>query len=348
MVRETPLSPPSESAAGDAAAAALDRRVAEAARVAEGLNAVYRVEFADGRRAALKVATLATDAELLAEARFQRRVADETEVPAPAVLAAVGPEAGPLDAAHFLADYRAGRQVTDALDLSASARERLVVEAGRHLAAIHGVDVAGGFGDLRVVDGALAVGRDRGSAAEWFAERAAEAADRLGGEGWATDDDARFADLVPDVRAAFEGARDVLAGATVSPSPLHEDYRPANLVFAPRDDGDPLTRAVLDFGEPRAGDGLLDLALAEDALVDVPLGGAGRADHLREALRSAYLERRPGVALDERYPCYRLYARARRLGAFDYWVQFAREDDPGAVARRWRAFVRARLGEFDR
>lgn len=33
------------------------------------------------------------------------------------------------------------------------------------------------------------------------------------------------------------------------------------------------------------------------------------------------------------------------LGSFDYWVRFAREDS--AVARRWRSFIHAWLGEVE-
>jgi len=136
-------------------------------------------------------------------------------------------------------------------------------------------------------------------------------------------------------------------GRDVAPAVLHEDYRLANLVLAPVD-ASPLTRAVLDFGGCSTGDGLLDLTHAEDAPVDIPLGGTERAERRREILRSAYVERRgidSDAAFGERYQHYRLYARVWRLALFDYWSAFAREDDPDAVAERFRALVRTRLAD---
>lgn len=151
----------------------------------------------------------------------------------------------------------------------------------------------------------------------------------------------RFADVVPAVRAALSDGPGV---ETPVPALLLTDYRPANLVLGPPG-ATPLTEAVIDVGSGPVGDGVLDLALPEGAPVDVPVGGTERAERLRRTLRTRYRDRRstdltgafaPG-GRDERY---RLYARARRPSAFDYWVQFAREEC--AVARRVRSFVTER------
>ena len=135
----------------------------------------------------------------------------------------------------------------------------------------------------------------------------------------------------------------------VDPAILFGDYRPANLVLASDDQEDPIIRAVIDIGCGPATDGLLDLALAEDALVDIPFGGTERADYLRDRLRASYSARRNADIStfdSDRYTAYRLYARIRRMGTFGYWVQFAREADQDATARRWRSFARDLLREL--
>lgn len=345
MVREEALAPPDREAVVSAAESALDRTVAGATRFEEGLNAVYRLDVPDGDPAVLKAATFATDAELLTEAALLSRVGRETSVPVPAVLATAGPDEGGPGVACYAMRYCRGRRVTDLLELPAAARERLVVESGRHLAAVHGLHVADRFGDLRVADGELAADPGHDSWPAWFDVLAAATADGLLGEGATADPEPRFADLEPAVREALAGGRVAARDGRVRPAVLLGDYRPANLVLAP--DDDPVVSAVLDVGCGPTADGLLDLALAENALVDVPLGGTARADPLRERLRAAYLAARdadPAAPLDgDRYARYRLYAWARRAGAFGYWEQFAREDDPDAAARRWRSAVEALL-----
>lgn len=339
--------PPSVDAVAAAAAAALDREVTDAARVHRGVNAVYRIDFANGDRAALKTPLLPPDAVFLAEPELLRRVARETAVPVPDVLATVEADAGPLAGPFFLTRYAAGRNVDGVLALSAAERERLVREAGRHLAAVHRVRVADGFGDLHLVGGGLTTSPKHDSWGAWFGEMADEAAAGLRGEGRVADPVPRFADLEPAVREALTG--DEIGDRSVAPAVLHNDYRPANLVLAPEGEGPPLARAVLDFGGCATGDGLLDLAHAEDALVDMPLGGTASAETLRDGLRTAYAGERgldPAVAFGERYRRYRLYARVWRLALFEYWAEFAREDDATAVAARWRAFVRELLAEI--
>ena len=348
VTREERRDPPSTDAVAAAAAAALDREVTGATRVHEGVNAVYRIEAADGGRAALKTPLLPDDDAFLAEPEILSRVARETAVPVPEVLAAVAADAGALTGPFFLTQYVAGRPVDGVLALSAAERERLVREAGRHLAAVHRLSVADGFGDLRAVDGGLTTSPGYDSWREWFDKMAGEAAAGLNGAARVTDPDPRFADLEQTVGGAMTG--DWSGDRRVAPAVLHNDYRPANLVFTAESDASPLVRAVLDFGGCVTGDGLLDLAHAEDALVDMPLGGTANAAALREGLRTAYVEERgldPAVAFGKRYSRYRLYARIWRLRLFEYWVEFAREDEADAVATRWRAFVRDRLAESD-
>lgn len=364
MGRESPLEHPSTDAVAGAASRVLGRPVAAVAPVDEGLNAVYRVSFDDDEppdAGVLKLATFADDAAYLPEPRLFSLLAD-APVPVPEVLATETR----LDAAFGVTSYREGRSVTDVLALSPEGRERLVSEAGRHLAAIHDAGVLdhvstpdGAYGDLRLQeadpDVPLVVGSNATDSAvtahEGWPDRFAVVVDRaaagLAGESYTSGGLDRFADLAPVVRDAVAATP---LPATLPVATLHGDYRPANLVFAPADDAAPLVRAVLDFGSPETGDGLFDLALAENALVGVPLGGTDRGEYLARALRESYAAHRD-VAVGDRlglggggqpdvvYRTYLLVARAKRTGAFDYFERFAREGDDAAVARRFRSGV---------
>lgn len=360
MVRDDPLDWPDPAKAATAAERALDRPVTDATTIEEGVNAAYRLELADGTAVVLKAATLATDEEFWPEPHVLAHVGRETTIPVPEVLATIAPKGSlasdetaapgenPLGVAAFVSRYCEGRHETDVLELSHEAHEQLVREIGQYLAKLHDLSLADGFGNLRVEDGRFTVPNARDSWEEWFGELADDSLAGLVGEGLLMDDDPRFADLEPAVRDALEGFPPGDAGREIDPVVLHGDPRPANLVLAP-DDADQIVRAVIDFGG-QTGDSLLELARAEDALVDVPLGGTDRADHLRRRLREAYRTTRDapvGDRFDAVYPYYRLYARTRSLAAFDFWAQFAREDDPDAIARRWRAFVRSRVAEVE-
>lgn len=306
----------------------------------EGLNAVYRVDRVEAAPVVVKTATVSTDRELLTEAAVLSRLEAATDLPVPTVHATVEPETGPLDLAALVLEYRSGLTEPDLLSLSPAARERLVVEAGRHLAGIHGVRLADGFGPLDLRDGTLTV-EPAHDWPDWFRALADDTVAGLRGEGLTTDDHPRFADLAPVVGTALDGP---LGDRNPEPALLIGDYRPANLRLAP--DSTPVVRAVLDPGHGPTADGLLDLALAENAFVDIPLGSTDRADRLRARLRTAYCSRRgtdPAVLEGERYARYRLYAWARRMAAFDYWSGLARGTDTDATAGRCRRAVERRL-----
>lgn len=341
MVRDPPLDPPSPAAAVDAAAAVLDREVASATPIDEGVNAVYRVDLADGERLVLKAATVSEDEDARPEPRVLSRVAAQAGVPVPDVVAAVGPADSPLGVAFYLMECVEGQRNPRAKNLGCARHERVVAASGRHLAGIHGVDVPERAGRLRVVDGDLRVPDPADSWASRFAALASDRVEKVRGEGYLADGDARFADLAPRAADALDGFADALETPAV-PVLLHGDYRPDNLVLAPPGDR-PAIRAVVDVGGD-VGDGLFDLALAEQSLVDVPVTDPDRAADLRATLREAYRDHRAvdEAAFERRYPYYRLYALVKYLGAFDYFVQFAPGDDE-ATASRWRAAFEDRL-----
>jgi aminoglycoside phosphotransferase (APT) family kinase protein len=338
MVRDTPLDSPSEATGADAARAALDRAVESVTTIDAGLNATYRVDLAGGDRFVMKVATFAANEDALPEVRVLHRLDRDSPVPVPSVEAVSTAGDGPLDPVWYLMEYCDGRTDVHARTLAPDTHERVVAEAGRHLAGIHSLAVGERVGRLRAVDGGLRVTDPyenwRAEFREWWQIQV----DRLRGEFVTADPDARFADCAPAVADAFAQ----FPADDAAPVLLHGDFRPANLVLAPPGDR-PAVRAVIDVGTD-VGDGLLDLALAETALADVPVADPGRAADLRTAFRDAYRDHRDvdAAAFERRYPFYRLYALAKYMGAFGYFEQFA-PGSPDAVADRWRAALDERL-----
>ena len=338
MVRDVPREPASSEAIADLVESHLGWTVSAVTRFEEGLNAVYLVDGNDGDSVVVKTATVVSDEALLVEATLLSAIAAETDVPVPTVIETFEHGETPLDFAAFVMEYRPGRTVTDIHDLSTNAQERLIVEAGHHHAALHGARIVDGFGPLLLSNGVVVADPAYPSWDAWFEARIEQALDGMRGVGVTKDSRPQFSDLESDVRSIL--VRETSTTSEVVPAIFFGDYRPANLVLSATDESQPLVKAVVDVGAGPTGDGLLDLALAEDALVDIPFGGTDRVDQLRTRLRDAYSETRhvdADVFETDQYTRYRLYARARRMGSFGYWGQFAHEDDREAAARRWRS-----------
>lgn len=342
MTREAPLEEPSPAVVMRVVDRAIDAEVTAASRVEEGLNAIYRVQARSGRSWILKLATFNDAAELRVEAHILERIQAETDVPTPALVGTFESATTVLPAFAYLMTPVNGRRIRDVTTLSLSGRERFVQEVGEHLGAIHNLRTASRFGEPRLRDGTLTVPDGHEDVGSWLAEQATNAAAKLRGEGYVTDDEPRFVELATPVHAALSTAS--WETETVEPVLTHGDPRPANMIFAPGDDGRPLVRGLIDVGGPIT-DGLSDLANAEIALIDVPVGGTDEADQLRSRLRSAYETQRGVAPVDDqpRYAYYRLLHRARTLAGFEWWKQFARESSDEATARRFRSEARALL-----
>lgn len=313
-----------------------------------GVNALFRVDVGGGHSAVVKVPLYASEEEFLAEPALLERLGRETTVPVPTVHARGRAEESTFGDPYYVMDHLDGRQIDAITDLSPPARERLVSEAATHLAAIHAVRCPDEFGPLVGTDGDLIVEPTYESWAAFFEERVADVTAALRGDGPLTDAEPRFSDLAHVVRDALLEAPNAVAEASPRPSFVVRDYRLANLVLAFDGGGERIVGGVFDVGG-MVGDGLLDVALTEGALIDLPLGGTEEAESLRDTFRTTYAARfdaETGDVFDGRYPYYRLYERAFRMKAFDYSVQFARESDPDPVAGRWRAFVADRVAEI--
>jgi|GEM_PF-1903441 len=342
---------PTKPAVAEAVAAVLDQPVTGVEPLPEGMNAVYRVAVEgdrdrdrdQDREVVLKAGTAQSGPELLSGPLLAERLARETTVPAPEIVASVTADESPIGVAYVVMGHVEGRHLTDVRELSPPAHERFVREAGTHLAAVHDLDYEGQYGRLVAEDGAFSIdyafddwASMYRSVVEWNRERIGE----------------RFADLDPLFETALDAFESHVDERAVDQSILYRDYHAKNLVFAPDDAADPLVRAVLDFNYRPVGDAPLDVAVAETTLVDTPLDATDRghrADDLRETLRSAYVDARGGVRaehFDACYPAYRLLSVLDHLHYFDYFQQFAPPEDPGDVADWLRGFVRARVDEL--
>lgn len=364
MVRAQPLERPATGPVRDAATAALGRPVAA---VEPQSDAVYALELGSGETARLRLATDERGGTRLAEPRLLSSLAGVDGLPTPELLAAVGPDTSPFGVAFSITSVGPGQRLRDVLDLPDAAHEALVREAGRHLAVLHNADIdarvpadGGPYGDLRVPDRhptapltVVTAGSDDPGRERWpdrtrlLTERVAA---RLRGT-TPTSAGGEFADLAPAVR---DGITAAALPERPPAAPLHLDYRPANLVFEPgttwpahAQRESRVVRTVRAFAAPETGDGLLDLAFAEDALVGLPLGGTDRGRRLAAVLREAYVaERGVDTPFGERYAAYLLLARARLLASTEDHHRLTREREERAAATRCRERIETLVDEL--
>lgn len=293
-----------------------DAELRDATAVERGRNSVYAVALRDGRELVLKVGDHHFADGCRAEPHVLERVAERTAVPVPTVVGT-----GELgDRPYFLAERAPGETVESEPErLAPATAERVCFEAGRNLGDIHAAFPADGWGLLGVERGGDGLGFAR-EFPDWPAYY----------EAWLTHnaerfEDARFADLVPDVKAvATEAADDLREHGPFDPVLVHNDYRLGNLLVSPdatppedsADASDAVTNAVLDWAPPTAATAEYDLATTEALLVDRPGFGEGRTERLRERLYEGYrrtndLER--DEAFESRRRLYRLGTRLRLM-----------------------------------
>ena len=320
-------------------------------RVDEGTDFVaeLRVETSDGDRTVVLKAATADHVEptfASAEPRLLEVAAAETAIPVPDVYSYCDDHPD-LPAPFVLLEHVEGENYEGRVEeLSASARDQIVADAGRHLAALHELGPLPGTGRIGIEAGELAVlGNERPDDSRlWALASAEEALDALESGGYfpeLAENPERFADLVPELRS-YLGEHLPALPEPEPPTYCHGDYRYGNLLVDP-ETGE--TDAVLDWGNVLAVEPAYNLANAESLLVTPDRDGPERTSALRNAFRDAYEAARSDWTLDadgrERLELYLLVCRLDAMACLPLWYPDAVERD--RMEREHRRFVREYL-----
>ena len=303
-----------------------------------------------GRREAVLKATtvdLVPPEIARSEPRLLELVGRETSVPVPDVYGSVDAHEE-YPAPFYLMERIEGENFQGRPGaLPAAARDRVVAEAGRNLAALHEVGRLPAVGAVGVRDGDLAVlDTDEypryDDTRTWLLSNCEDALASLEDGGWfpeLADRPDRFADLVPALGDYLREAIPALPDPD-PPAYCHWDYRYGNLLVDP-DSGE--TRAVLDWANLRAADPAYNLAKAESHLFDPTAEDDDRVADLRRQFRTAYENARPDWMLDdaarERIETYRLTCRIDAMACLPLWLENATPTERDERERQHREFV---------
>ncbi len=207
-------------------------------------------------------------------------------------------------------------------DLSMDLRERVVAQAGRILGDLHSEIAFEAFGWLDLWEDRIIVRDLTGSWRDYFEKLTTGHIDGLA--------ETPFADIADRARENIEPALALVPEDGV-PRLVHDDFRPANLLFDP-DLEDPIT-AVLDWQDVLAAHPEYHLAQTEFLFIDSSFRDPELCDQLRRVLHEGYQEKR-AFAFDEGYeerrPLYQLSTLLWRMGGFE--GAFA--DESGLVRAR--------------
>ena len=236
-------------------------------------------------------------------------VADRTEVPVPRIL--VFKESPDLDVdPYFVTERIRGDNLAEALgQLDSDTRENVIRHAGRTLGDMHAGIQFEGFGRLALDEGRLIVDEFNWDWGAYFSEITQGYADRLG--------DTPFSDLQGRARAAIEQSVPHIE-STGAPKLVHDDYRPANMLFDPTQE-EPIT-AVLDWQFALAGEAEYHIARTEFLFIDPSYQDAETRARLRERLYEGYNRHRafePDEGFERRRPIYYFSTLLWRMLGFE-------------------------------
>jgi aminoglycoside phosphotransferase (APT) family kinase protein len=249
------------------------------------------------------------DPQFALEPKLHEFVADRTSVPVPRIL--VFRDDPALDVApYFVTERVEGRNLAESLsELDREVRERVVAQAGRILGDMHAEIGFEGFGRLALDDDRLEVTDFSWDWQAFFHDMAEGYVDRLEGT--------PFADLQEAAREYLDGSVHVI-GSDGVPRLVHDDFRPANMLFDPAAD-EPIT-AVLDWQFALAADPEYHIARTDFLFIDPAFEDAETRERLREKLYSGYREFRefdPGADYEQRRAVYHFATLLWRMGGFE-------------------------------
>lgn len=255
-------------------------------------------------------------------------VADRTDLPVPRIL--VFKEEPELDVdPYFVTERVRGTNLAESLvDIDGQTHETVLEHAGRILGDMHTEIGFEGYGRLALNDGRLVVEDFSWDWQALFHDLVDRYIDRL--------DETPFATLQDDAREQLAASIDVIEH-TDAPRLVHDDFRPANLLFEQHETA-PIS-AVLDWQFALAADPEYHIARTDFLFIDPGFGDEQLRQQLRERLYAGYREYRefdPDGAYEQRRPVYYFSTLLWRMAGFE--VAFA---DYSGLARS-RAEVRFR------
>lgn len=312
----------------------------------DGTDFVARLEVvtpSDGREVICKAVTSdhVPAASARAEPYMLARVATETDIPVPELYGSCAEH--PAYPAPFSlmasVDGEQYEKISDEID--DRIRAAVLRDAAQHLATLHELAGFEAVGRLGVTDNELhpvsVEHAPPGDTRQWALTHAERAIDSLHEGGHFThldDQESRFADLAPDLRAVVREKLPALA-APDGPRLTHIDYRFGNLIV-----DDSGVKAVLDWGNLLAVEPAYALAVTEGLLTAPELDGEDRTAELRELFRETYSRSREGWVFtaerERRMELYKLVYRLDAMACLPLWRPPGERD---RYEQRHRSFV---------
>jgi len=243
------------------------------------------------------------------EPKLHEYVADRTDIPVPRIL--VFQETPDLDVApYFVTERVHGDNLAESLaELDTDLREEVVEQAGRILGNMHADIGFEGFGRLGLDDDRLVVEDFSWDWQQFFRDMVREYIERLAGT--------PFEDLQDTAREHIDACIGVVESEGV-PRLVHDDFRPANMLYDPNDE-EPIT-AVLDWQFALAGDPEYHIARTGFLFIDPAFQDAETRKRLRDRLYSGYREYRefePDEEYEQRRAVYHFATLLWRMAGFD-------------------------------
>ncbi|WP_424003802.1 phosphotransferase family protein [Haloarcula salina] len=268
------------------------------------------------------------DVPFAVEPFLHEYVAERTEVPVPRIL--VYEEEPDADVPpYFVTERVHGENLAEEFaGLTTEDRRRVLSQAGRNLGDLHSEIGFEAFGRLTLHDDRLIVEDWMGSWREYFETLTRSHLSNL--------DETPFADVRSRARETIDPALAEVPESGV-PRLVHDDFRPANLLFDPAED-EPIT-AVLDWQDVLAALPEYNLAQTEFLFIDSSFRDPEIRSSLRDAFRDGYREHRSmefGDGYERRRPLYQLSTLLWRMAGFD--AAFA--DESGLAQARAEAQYR--------
>ena len=243
------------------------------------------------------------------EPKLHEYVADRIDIPVPRIL--VFNQDPDMDVApYFVTERVEGDNLAESLaQLDDDLRGLVIEQAGQILGKMHAEIGFEGFGRLGLDDDRLAVEDFSWDWQQFFHDMVEEYIDRLKGT--------PFEDLQGTAREHVADSIGVIESEGV-PRLVHDDFRPANMLFDPTSD-EPIT-SVLDWQFALAADPEYHIARTDFLFIDPAFEDAETREQLRDRLYTGYCEFREFEAdegYERRRAVYHFATLLWRMGGFE-------------------------------